>query len=64
MTTECRDPRHATPCPNPHTCPGCQDECDPVYWLEPEAHGPKCWQRIHGAAECNCGVADRAAVAP
>lgn len=26
---------------------------------EGKEHGPKCAQRVHGAAECDCGVADR-----
>jgi hypothetical protein len=25
---------------------------------EPAQHGPRCGQRSHGAAECDCGVAD------
>lgn len=30
----CTDPRHETPCPDPETCPACQEECDPEYWVE------------------------------
>lgn len=25
---------------------------------EPQPHGPRCAQRFHGAAECDCGEAD------
>jgi hypothetical protein len=39
----CFDPRHGedTPC-FPDTCMACQEECDPLYWVEVELKCPHC----------------------